>query len=414
MKNLVIIKYLVALFVCGNSLTAKGQLEDFKINASEVKKDLGDKVDKSKNQLKRKTSDTKNDLRNKLDKRKKKLKRKLKKSMPDKRKKTLYQKAKEAAINNLFPAWPVPDFDWGIDPVAGFEARSFNSEGITNEVVKTELGIYGNLKNVPFDPNNPGVLGHFGLGGTFGAQATGSTTVDGNEADLEGLTYKRFWGSAGLSFLYNHFKNTLTIRRGLLEPSNENPSLSLYGVTNDFGVLIYSWISGHYTLNYDSFYKSNQEEAFLTEVDHWLHTRIFTSMLKAYFNFGPGFTDSEQNNSGDKVKQFTTYILTNAGFTPFWKLAAKARAKYVLQSSGEVIESDGSQLPDQALNEPLDSGIPADSMIATGFAGFENIWGGFGFGYQVNLTILNVNEKDGRKKSITRQQGLTLAYTAHY
>ena len=38
MKNLVIIKYLVALFVCGNSLIAKGQLEDFKINASEVLK----------------------------------------------------------------------------------------------------------------------------------------------------------------------------------------------------------------------------------------------------------------------------------------------------------------------------------------------------------------------------------------
>ena len=29
----------------------------------------------------------------------------------------------------------------------------------------------------------------------------------------------------------------------------------------------------------------------------------------------------------------------------------------------ERIESDGSQLPDRALNEPLDSGIPADSMI---------------------------------------------------
>lgn len=331
-----------------------------------------------------------------------------------KRRKNIVELAKEAAINNLFPSWPVPSFNMSLDPLAGFEMRSYSTEGRTTEVAKTELGLYGSMTGIPLDPNNPGFVAGAGIGGTFGAQAEGTTTDSVAETEVAGNTYKRYWGHMSMTFLYNQFKDTLTVKRGLIDISGDNPTVSSNGMTNDFGILIYSWISGHYTLDINEVRISSQDEPYLEEVDHWFHARFFTTALKAYFDLGPGFSDVTQT-AGDTVnKQFTTYFLANAGMNPFWKLVAKARAKYVLEASDETIFTGDFQYPDQALNEPMDSGIPADSLIASGFLGFDNIFSGFGVGYQVNLSILNMNEKNNTKKITTRQQGLTMAYTAHY
>ncbi|MDB2447216.1 hypothetical protein N9W79_01185 [bacterium] len=384
------------------STSSTAQVDAIKSSAADAKDSAASELDKAK----RKYNKSKKNLKKKTSGKKTQKGKKVRKN--------LLEVAKEAAINNLFPSWPVPKFDWGLDPLAGFELRSYTSGGTTQEVATTELGLYGNMRGIPFDPNNPGFVGDVGIGGTFGAQAEGETESDGSTGDIDSLTYKRYWGSVGATFLYNQFKNKLTVRRGLIDASGDSPTISSSGITNDVGILFYSWISGHYTLNYDIVDISSQDETYLTETDHWFHTRMFTEFLNAYFDFGPGFTDSEQNVADVVNKQFTTYFLATTGMNPFWKLVAKARAKYVLDATDDTLSPLVNQLPDQALNEPVDTGIPSDSIVATAFMGFDNLWGGFGVGYQINLTIFNLNEKDGTVKSTTRQQGLTMAYTAHY
>lgn len=337
--------------------------------------------------------------------------------------KHLAEMIKKSMKENLFPSWPVPKFDCSLEPVAGFELRSFSSAGKSYEVATTEFGLQAGMTGLPYAPNNPGVVGSISLGGTYGAQ--GELESDDKNIAIESYSYKRYWGHVGVTFLMNQFKDTLKIKRGILDASGDIPTLSSYGFTNDFGVLFYTWVSGHYTLDYDIVEKAGFDDTYLTEIDHWFHARIFTDVASAYFDFGPGFTDSEQNTLvqvGDqteklKTKQFTSYFLVNTGLNPFWKLVAKARAKYIFDASGDTLLTDSSetsQLPDQNLNEPKDTGIPADSIQVSSFIGFDNLFSGFGIGYQLNLTILNLNEKDGTVKQTTRQQGLGMVYTANF
>ena len=322
------------------------------------------------------------------------------------RKKNLFEVVKEAAITQIFPSWPVPKFSMGFEPVAGLEIFSKSGASDT-ERTAAEFGLYGKLNGIPFDPNNPGVVGSFGAGGAWGA--FGNSEENGKEIEASG--YARYWGQIGLTFLYKSFKNTLYLKRGYMEYSSDQATVSSNGISNDIGVLFYSWISGHYTLELDRVFASSQEDPILTETDHWLHARFFTDYLNAYFDLGPGYSDSEQKIGATLYKQSTTYFLAIAGLNPFWKFIATARAKYVFDAS-ENLNMQGIRSPEEGLNIPVDKGLPGDSMVVTGFVGFENIFAGFGVGYQVNLTMLNMNNKS--KKTITRQQGLTMAYSAQY
>lgn len=418
MKKMIPYVLIWAAFTILDSRAAYGQASDL---MEDAKKSLDSKKESLQDKASEKSTNGKDRVKKKLNK---KGKNKKTSSKKDSNTHPAIDKLKEKIKESIFPSWPVPGFDWSLDPVAGFETRTYYADDTETSVATTELGLRASLKGLPFMPTNPGVTSDVMVGGTFGASGNYSQKTAGSseETELDGYTYKRYWGGLGFTILYHQFKNRIQFRRGILTPSTDDrPVVTSNGITNDFGILIFSWISGHYTLGIDRVFLSTQDDTFLSEVDHWLHVRFFTDFLKAYFDIGPGYTDSEQiiapsgaDGLKTTTKQSTSYFLALAGLNPFWKFVAKMRAKYVLDSSGESILGGDLQLPEQDLNQPTDTGIPADSLVSSLFVGLENIFGGFGIGYQVNLSVYNMSEKDGKKKETIRQDGFAVAYTANF
>lgn len=336
------------------------------------------------------------------------------KKKQSKKNKNLYEVTRDAAVDNLFPNWPVPKFNWQVDPLAGLETREVDSNNSSGTTYRTELGLMFDVTGIPFDPNNPGFVGFASVGGTFGSQLSTDFDLDGQDTPIEGYSFTRAWGHAGTSILYKQFKNTFTLGRGIIENSDSElaPTITQNSFEYDLGVLIYSWISGHYTFNYDLYDRSGLSKTFITEGKHWFHARMFTSIGNSYFDLGPGFTNTEQNTEDATYDQSNTFFLALLGTNPFWKFVAKSRAKYIFSASESEVTPYPSQLPMQQLNQPSDTALPEDSFVFDAFIGFERIWSGFGIGYQISLTELNVNDDD--KKSSQRQQGFTFAYKANY
>lgn len=330
-----------------------------------------------------------------------------------KKNKNLYEITRDAAVDNLFPNWKVPKFNWAIDPLAGYEMRKISSSDSSGTTYRTELGLLLDVVGIPFDPNNPGFVGFAGIGGTFGAQASTNFDFDGADTPIDGYSFTRAWGHFGTSILYKQYKHTFTLGRGIIENSDsENqPTVTQNTFEYDFGVLFYSWISGHYTFNLDVFDRSDLKYVFITEQKHWFHARMFTTFANSYFDLGPGFANTEQNDGTNQYEQSNTFFLALLGMNPFWKFVAKSRAKYIFKASNNEITPYPGQLPMQQLNQPSDTALPEDSFVLDAFVGFERIWNGFGIGYQISLTEYNVSSDD---KVSSRQQGFTFAYKASY
>jgi hypothetical protein len=69
----------------------------------------------------------------------------------------------------------------------------------------------------------------------------------------------------------------------------------------------------------------------------------------------------------------------------------------------------GIRLPEEGLYDPKEKGLPAESLAASWFIGFNRLLGGMGAGYQVNLTITDMRDKS--KKSTTRTSGWVINYS---
>ena len=315
----------------------------------------------------------------------------------------------------LFPDWPVQSFDYFISPIVGFaaEKKSIPGGSLSSAVYEGGLGLA--LVGVPIQPTNPGltidILGGKVWGGVKNVSSS-STKKDG-KMDFDGTGYQRSYGAIYFTGYYKALKLRLGLKRGQIDYSsqlwNVNNNQS-FGVENDIGILVLSWLSGHYTLSMDRVWLSSFSDPLLVEYDHWLHAKIASSALKSSFDFGPGFSTSRevQNSGVSALTQSVSYAKAQLTSNPFWKFSVAASAKYILSKSGEL-ELTGLRLPEEGLYDPKEKGLPADSLSANWFVGFQRLLGGMGIGYQVNLTMTQMS--DSALKTTTRTSGWVVNYT---
>ncbi|MEI8027493.1 MAG: hypothetical protein WCI18_14185 [Pseudomonadota bacterium] len=315
----------------------------------------------------------------------------------------------------LFPDWPVQSFDYFISPIVGYAAEKKSIPGGSVSSAIYEGGLGAALVGIPIQATNPGLTVDILGGKVWGGvkNVSSSSANEGGKMDLDATSYQRSYGAVYFTGYYKALKLRLGLKRGQIDYGsqlwqvNNNQS---FGVENDIGVLVLSWLSGHYTLSMDRVWLNSFNDPRLVEYDHWLHGKIASSTLKSSFDLGPGFSTSrEVEKSGTSaLTQSVNYAKAELASNPFWKFSITASAKYILSKSGEL-ELTGLRLPEEGLYDPKEKGLPADSLSANWFVGFQRLLGGMGVGYQVNLTITQMGDR--ALKTTTRTSGWVVNYT---
>ena len=338
------------------------------------------------------------------------------KKVGSKLKKDLLKKMELPEVEiKLFPDWPVQSFDYFISPIVGYavEKKSIPGGSVSSAVYEGGLGAA--LVGIPIQPSNPGLTLDL-LGGKVwgGVKNVSSSAANGDEKlDLDATNYQRSYGALYFTGYYKALKLRLGLKRGQILYSSqewrENSNQS-FGVENDIGLLVLSSLSGHYTISMDRVWLDSFSDPLLVEYDHWLHGKVASSVLKSSFDIGPGYSTSREveKSGASALTQSVSYAKAELTSNPFWKFSLTASAKYILSKSGEL-ELTGVRLPEEGLYDPKEKGLPADSLSANWFLGFQRLLGGMGVGYQVNLTITKMSDSD--LKTTTRTSGWVVNYT---
>ena len=92
-----------------------------------------------------------------------------------------------------------------------------------------------------------------------------------------------------------------------------------------------------------------------------------------------------------------------------WKLGAKGSVRYITAADKSVgLETGIDQLPSQSLTEYRSLAIlPEGSLESSLFFGLQDLFAGFGLGWQIYYLELN---NEGNDKQILRDQGLVVSY----
>lgn len=322
------------------------------------------------------------------------------------------EKLKKEAESMLFPNWGTPSFDWYIDPIIGLSYTKYTNEQGSFDTVASEAGLALGLKGVPLIPSNPGLYISPGAG-----RAWGSVDTKDPSNKTTSVKYTRTFGNLSLVVPVYWYRHTLRLTRGVKEYSVDSiDRWQSFSVMNDFAVLILPVLSGHLTHTYLKAFREDFDKQNLLENDYWVHARFSTSVLKFFIDAGPGFTVSkeylvEPGNHQEVADGQVDYFKLLTGLHLFWKFGMTGQAKYIYKSTDNNLGQYATELlPEESLNQPREQTMPEDSLNASLFFGARQILGGFGFGYQYYLQILNMNEKDGKKKETTRDQGFTITF----
>jgi hypothetical protein len=326
-------------------------------------------------------------------------------------------KSTDSQGSGLFLDWPTSDFDWFAGPVFGFKYSDVSADNQPRtKTMAVEGGLAGGLTGIPVVPGNPGFQVAPDVGMARGYVETKATFPDDSTV-TEKDHYTRQWAGIGFTTYVHWFRYRLDLRTAKLTFARDRgDSLHSQKMGNDFGVLILPWLSEHYTLNLTKAYTSENDELFLSDADHWLHTRMFFDFMSFVLDLGPGFTQTTEYGGGDDAgRGHTDYFLARFGLNPFWKLVADGQAKYVYNSSDERlgIYAD-TRLPEDELNEPSTLAMPEDSFMGTLFLGVKDIFFGIGAGWRQNVQVLNVSRKGGAEKQTKRDQGFGLYYEVRF
>ena len=325
------------------------------------------------------------------------------------------EKIKDKIKSAMFPNWGTPEFSWYLDPIIGLRFTKNTNDTGTTDTVTSEIGAAIGLNGVPVIPLNPGLFLSPSVGKAWGS-------VDSKfGGETTSVKYQRTFGALQFTVPIYWYRHTLKISRGVKEYSVDTFSkLQSFSVMNDFAVLFVPWISGHLTHTYLKAFQNKFSEPALLENDYWLHGRFATSILSFYIDLGPGFTVTKEYSLADGTHQEVAngqidYFKFLTGLHLFWKFGMTGQAKYIYKTTDNNLGQYASQLlPDEGLNKPREQSMPEDSLAASLFLGARNIIAGLGFGWQYNLQILNMSEKDGKKKETTKDQGYTFTYDVSY
>lgn len=326
-------------------------------------------------------------------------------------------KSTEVRGSGVLPDWPTSSFDWFAGPVFGFKYSDVSADNQPRTRTTTvEGGLTAGLSGIPIVPGNPGFQFAPDAGMAFGfAQSTLKFSDDSTQKFMS--HYRRQWIGLGFTTYVHWFRYRLDLRTGKLMP-RENPENGIVSqkMGNDFGVLILSWLSQHYTLNLTKAIETETDKMFLKDADHWLHTRMFFDFMAFVLDLGPGFTQTTEYVGGEEAgKGHTDYFLLRLGLNPFWKLVADGQAKYVYNSSDEKLGAYAdTRLPEEELGEPTTLAMPEDSFMGSLFLGVKDLVFGIGAGWRQNVQILNVSRKDGAEKQTKRDQGFGLYYEVRF
>ena len=317
--------------------------------------------------------------------------------------------------NAWFPSWQPDGFDWMIQPIIAFKyTQGVNETTGTTRTSTAEGGLAAGLMGIPVVPGNPG----FTVGPRAGIAYGYSNSVvkaAGTNATTQGSHYRRQWAGLDNAFYFKMFRYGLNLTRGeLLVAEQKDRRIQSFRADNDFGLLLRSWWSGHYSLNHARAYNSGFSTPFLIENDHWLHTRFSINLLDFVFDLGPGFTDvvawdfagKEKTGSGN-----VNYFLLKTRLNPFWKLVGEGVGKYAINATQKRLGLYASErLPEDDLNEPSSLAMPEDSFLGSMFFGVKDIVFGIGIGWRYNIQILNLAKKGDTERETTRDHGLGLYY----
>jgi len=333
------------------------------------------------------------------------------------------EKAAGKFIEAFFPDWPTPEFSWRLSPVIGVTYTDEYLDDVGHVKTTTfEGGIAAGISGIPLVPGNAGLYVEPSAGYVFGSLTQIMKSDDG-EYDAADYGYHRAFADVDFLLFWRWYRHTLGIGRGqkIYDDEDKFPKVQSAQVTNDFGVLILNWISGHYTHRFLRVFQDSFSEPSLEEQDNWLHASIFTSVLGFHVDFGPGFTVAEEfadDTSGDSVsvaKGRADYVLVTAGLNPFWKLGVSGRAKYVYASTEDNLGASArTKLPEESLYEPPSVVMPEDSLVASSFIGVRDLFFGLGLGWYYNIQILNWSEHENRDRETTKNQGFGFSYQASF
>lgn len=328
-------------------------------------------------------------------------------------------KADTSQGEGWLPDWPVPEFDWFVGPVIGFKYTSVSADGQPERKQTTfEGGLTGGLVGVPVVPGNPGFTLSPDAGMAYGYNFYELKDSEGNKTKGSSH-YRRQWVGSGETLYVKFFRYHLDLRMGKIqETENSDNVVQSLKVGNDFGFLLRSWLSAHYTLDYLRAYTIGFGDKFLDDYNHWLHARMFFELMSFVVDVGPGFTQTTEYDPilhTKLAKGRTDYFLLKLGLNPFWKVVADGQAKYVYNATEEDLGSHATtRLPEDELTEPTTLSMPEDSFLGSLFLGVKDIVFGVGAGWRTNVQVLNVSRKDGAEKQTTRDQGFGLYYEVRF
>ncbi len=323
----------------------------------------------------------------------------------------------ERESSTLLPDWHPEHFDLIAGPILGGRSLSTEANGEKLDTISSEIGLSLRLKGIPIIPGNPGIsLDPYGSY-TWGNRTEKARGDALNETDSSG--FHRYWYGLGVHVLYHAFAYTLDVGHGqILFDDKKFIDLTATRISHDFGLLLLPFLSTHYTLTSYDLTEQDESSPSIEELDHWIHEKMFFSMINFNLDLGPGFTHTKYSGRADATAPFqkiadvnTTYLKALLGFRVFWKLGISGSWKYIL--SADKVDADlGNieQLPNQSLNENRTlANLPKGSTEATVFIGLHRLFGGLGIGWQ--LYYLEV-DRDSEGKQISRDQGIVVNYTA--
>ena len=322
----------------------------------------------------------------------------------------------EASV--VFPDWAAPAFNFSIGPIIGARLGQTEENGVRYRTMTSEFGAGARIRGIPLLPGNPGVSAEPYIILTWGNRTAKAEGTALNQTETSG--FQRSWlGAVGYVY-YQFFRYTLDLGLGKIAYDKDFfIDLEAKRISNDFGILILPFLSAHYTWTSLAVREVHESKPNIEEIDQWLHGRAAFSLFDFNLDVGPGVSVTQYSGRSAPNAPFakiataqSTYLKALTAMHVIWKLGAHGSAKYILAGSREdAVTHTIDQLPNEGIaqNKTL-APLPEGSLEASAFAGFTNLFGGIGFGWQYYY----LQEKAASNRQIRRNQGFAVSYETEF
>jgi hypothetical protein len=307
----------------------------------------------------------------------------------------------------LLPDWGTPQFGVTASPVVGFRYQYDSESKVASSMM--EIGLNLGVQGIPLYAGNPGFYVE-----PYAGYAIGQAFVAPSIGDTKTGTFHRPWGGVRVPLLVRFYKHTLDVNYAQIKGELVDTRKTL-GVQSDNAFLILPFLSAHYTFSYEKSAADTMSDVLAETYDQWYHARLFTRVLGAYLDMGPGVTFrktySQQEILADSLvsvegNSTTTYAKAIGGADIISNiLGAEIQAKYVLSSKIDgTITYDAARSPVEDLGAAERKlGVPDDYFYASAFLGLKRVFGNMGIGWRYNVDVVNAMERHGVRNTQTSQ-----------